>query len=165
MTITWHEEYTGRRRFPVDSEGNSQALPPIPLESEWLKNATGMWLKVWGVGNGGGDWIFKSEVWTLDGFEGPEEPNGEVQGNVVNVLNVNGTFSSPSTMHPEHGYVWSDGSGGWRGAYASRLFYTFPNMGAGYAGLALQLTPDPFEEGAEANPEWAAARIWYKVEH
>jgi hypothetical protein len=159
--MRWKEEYIPAERFPSDGEGNKIAID-MPLKSEWLKQSTGMWLKVWGVGNGGSDYIMKGEVWTQDGFEGMYGSPSEFKETIVNVLNFDGSESEPSSFTLEHWNLWTECEGA-KGAFASRRLYEFPGTGAKYAGLTLRVSPQPFEEET-ASPDWAAARVWYRVE-
>jgi len=77
VTIKWHEERIERTQFPVDAEGAKAATPFLPLRSEKLLRATGMWVRVWSwansvPGHAVPDFAAAFDVWGMSEFEGQE---------------------------------------------------------------------------------------------
>lgn len=178
MTIKFHEERIARCYFPKDGEGQSQGFLR-PLRSRWLPQATGMFVRAWGTAPDSSptDQAFEVSVLGMSAFEGSESGNGlaEVDGNedIGVTLDCVGV-SAGGVIGSTPVSVWAPANIGGSGGvftYSASTFYSFENLGASYANLALKFYPHSFEDtGVEppvtylGNPTWAAARILYQVE-
>lgn len=175
MAIKWHEERIGRIQFPVDEEGAKVVTPFLPLRSEWLLRATGMWVRVWSwselvPAHDLPDYAGEFQVWKMNEFEGQENslPRYETMGG-RSETDMIGPDGAPGSPLPQRLYGTVQTSSGF-GCGGSR-FYELPNTGAAYPALALQVYPinnapeDEPQDFRLCDPIWTAARILYRVEH